>query len=91
MAQSKEAVLALLSPADREALTSVLKQYQDDGVSNPKIPLDYDVDGDGKTDAWALDTFGQLTLVTVESVDDTVYVSDGTGVEQGGNGEGDES
>lgn len=84
MAQSKEAVLALLSPADKAALTDALKAYQDDGVSNPKIPLDYDIDGDGKADAWALDTFGRLTLVTVESVEDTVFVADGTGAEQGG-------
>jgi hypothetical protein len=91
MAQSKEAVLALLTPTDREALTSVLKGYEADGVKDPKIPLDYDVDGDGKADAWALDAFGQLTLVTVDSVEETVYVSDGTGVEVGGNGEGGES
>lgn len=84
MAQSKEAVLALLQPSDREALVTALKQFQDDGVANPKIPLDYDVDGDGKTDAWALDTFGQLTLVNVDDVAETVYVSEGTGVEVGG-------
>ena len=45
---TKEEVLTGLSPADKEALTGILQGYKADGVADPKLPLDYDVEGDGK-------------------------------------------
>lgn len=84
---TKEEVLAGLSDVDRTELTNALKAWAADGVVDPKIVLDYDVDGDGKPDAWALDASGALVLVTVDSVTDTVFESTGSGVEQGGTGE----
>jgi hypothetical protein len=81
MAQSKDAVLALLTQNDRDNLVAALKGWAEDGVKDPQIPLDHDVDGDGIVDAWALDENGELTLVNAVSVADTVSVSDGSGIE----------
>lgn len=83
---TKEEVLAGVTDADRQELTAALKAWSDAGVADAKIPLGYDVEGDGKADAWALDANGQLTLIDVDDIEQTVAMSDGSGVEQGGNG-----
>ncbi|UDG78655.1 lysin A [Microbacterium phage Neptune] len=71
----------LLEPEDREIITSALRDWAKDGVERPLIPMDVDVDGDGIVDAWGLDAFGNLIVVSGIDLKDTVYVADGSGIE----------
>lgn len=81
---TKEQFLAALPDEDRVAITSVLQQWKANGVENPLLPLNIDIDGDGICDAWSLDAFGELILVSNIHVDDTVSASEGGGVETEG-------
>jgi len=67
--------------ADRETIKQALLGWEADGVVNPLIPIDGDVDGDGVADAWALDDQGNLIIVQVVQITDTVSQSVGGGVE----------
>ncbi|QLF84358.1 endolysin [Microbacterium phage Karate] len=71
---------SLLEPEDREIITSALRQWAEEGVERPLIPMDVDVDGDGIVDAWGLDAFGNLIVVSGVNLGDTVYVSDGSDI-----------
>lgn len=89
MVVTSEEIEEQLTEADRAQLIESLKSWRDNGVENPHIPLGYDADGDGGLDAWALDENDELVLIAVEGLDDTVFESEGDGVEVGGNGGGD--
>lgn len=65
-----------LSPEDLEAIKQILTSYKLDGVENPLLPTDVDIDGDGIADAFGLDSNGNVILVTAVSLADTVYVAD---------------
>lgn len=81
---TREEIIASLSPEDEQAITTALNNWIEAGVEAPRIILGYDADEDGALDAWAFDEAGRLTLVNVDSVDETVYSSEGDGTEQGG-------
>jgi hypothetical protein len=85
MTDEQQKVVDDLSPEDHDALVAVLKGWEEEGQLSPKLPLGYDVDQDGAIDAWALDEEGNLILTNVETIGETVFVSDGDGIEQGGN------
>ncbi len=65
------------SVEDLVAIKNILLQYKAEGVENPLLPLNADVDGDGIADAYALDAFGKVILVSGVPLADTVFVSDG--------------
>lgn len=65
------------SVEDLVAIKGILLQYKAEGVENPLLPLNADVDGDGIADAYALDAFGKVILVSNVPLSETVYVSDG--------------
>jgi hypothetical protein len=67
--------------ADRAVIRQALLDWQVDGVANPLLPLDGDVDGDGVADAFALDPFGNLIIVPAVPITETVSQSVGGGVE----------
>lgn len=69
-----------LPRADQLNLIEALKAWSPD-VSDPLIPVDADVDGDGKTDAYGLDSFGRLVFVSGADLTDTVFAADGSGFE----------
>lgn len=62
---------------DLVAIKGVLESWKADGVANPLLPLNVDLDGDGLTDAYGLDENGEVILVPGTKIEDTVYVSDG--------------
>lgn len=70
-----------LTDLDRETIRASLLARRAEGVENPLLPLDFDVDGDGICDAFGLDAFGALVLVSGVNVTDTVMESDGSGFE----------
>lgn len=74
--------LHALPDEDREALKSALLQLQSDG-EKPYIPLNVDIDGDGKPDAWTLGEDGEVTLVPAVPLEETAYVSDGDDIATG--------
>lgn len=68
-----------LTEDDRTALTTALKGMKE---SDPRpaqivIPMDVDLDGDGKVDGWGLDDDNNLIFVSGVDVADTGYESDG--------------
>jgi len=71
-----------LSVEDAEAIKGILIAWQDDGVENPLLPMDVDVDGDGIVDSWGLDGDGNVVVVSGTHLDDTVYVSEGDDISQ---------
>lgn len=66
-----------LKAEDLEAIKQILISYKLDGVDNPLLPTDVDMDGDGIADAFGLDADENVILVSGVSLDDTVYVADG--------------
>ena len=72
-----------LTPEDREAIRAILTNWKAEGVENPLVPMDVDVDGDGVVDAWGLDEDGQVVVVHSTPLDDTVFQSDGDGIVEG--------
>lgn len=71
--------LHALPDEDREALKLALQQLKDAG-EKPYIPLNVDIDGDGKPDAWTLDEDGEVILVAAVPLEDTAYVSTGDNI-----------
>lgn len=70
-----------LPEEDRLALRDILIQQRSEGVEDPLIPLNVDIDGDGIADAWALDENDDVVLRPGVKLEDTVYVSDGDDVD----------
>lgn len=75
-----------LTDEDKAALKQALLTWRDEGVANPRIPLDYDVDGDGIADAFGLDANDELILIPGTLVAETVALTGTEGglVESGG-------
>jgi hypothetical protein len=65
---------------DLVVIKGILLQYREEGVENPLLPLDVDIDGDGIADAYGLDENDEVILVSGCKLEDTVYVSDGDDV-----------
>jgi hypothetical protein len=68
---------SFLSREDYIAIREVLIAWREDGVANPLLPSNVDINGDGKTDSYGLDAFDNVIFVTSVKLEDTVYVSDG--------------
>ena len=66
-----------LSAEDLSAIKDILNSYKMDGIENPLLPMDVDIDGDGTADAYGLDAEGNVILVPGALLTDTVYVSTG--------------
>lgn len=69
-----------LTDLDRQVLRSALLAERADGVTNPLIPMDVDVTGDGVVDAWGLDGNDELVVVEGVALAGTTYVSEGDDV-----------
>jgi len=69
-----------LADEDRALIKKILTDYRDEGMENPRLPLNVDIDGDGIADAWALDENDEVVLVPDQKLEDTVYVSEGEDV-----------
>lgn len=65
---------------DRDAIKSILLQWRSEGVENPLLPMDVDVNGDGIIDSFGLDENDQVVVVLGTKLEDTVYVSEGDDV-----------
>lgn len=77
MTDSTPAAVLDLPDEDKAALLTALLQWKADGVANPLIPLDHDVDGDGIVDSFGLDDNDQLVLVPGVHIDTTVSIAVG--------------
>lgn len=66
-----------LKAEDLETIKSILIDYRNEGVENPLLPTDVDIDGDGIADAYGLDENDNVILVSGVPLDDTVYVATG--------------
>lgn len=65
---------------DLVVIKGILLQYREEGVENPLLPLNVDIDGDGIVDSYGLDENDEVILVSGAKLEDTVYVSDGDDV-----------
>lgn len=70
-----------LTREDVEAIKSILLQWRSEGKTNPLLPMDVDINGDGLVDSFGLDENGEVTLVLSTPLEETVYVSDGDDVD----------
>lgn len=73
------ATISDVSIEDQFALHAALLQWKNEGVVNPLIPFDLDLDGDGITDSFGLNENEELVIVSGVKVEDTVYESTGDG------------
>ena len=80
-----------LTPEDEKQIRDILVAWRDeDGVAEPLLPMDVDVDGDGIVDSWGLGPGDTVVVVTSRPLEETVFRSDGDGlVESGAPAEGD--
>lgn len=62
---------------DRDEIKSILLQWRSEGVENPLLPMDVDVDGDGIVDSFGLDENDEVVVVLGKPLEETVYVSEG--------------
>lgn len=69
-----------LSDEDRAGIKEILLQWRTDGVANPLLPLDVDLNNDGLADAFGLDENDEVVPVYGTPLSDTVYKSDGDDV-----------
>ena len=65
---------------DAEAIKSILLQWRTEGVENPLLPMDVDVDGDGIVDSFGLDENDEVVVVLGRPLKETVYLSEGDDV-----------
>ena len=70
-----------LSREDYQAIRGILRGYREDGVTDPLLPMDVDINGDGLCDAYALGEDDELVYRLSAKLEDTVYVSDGDDVD----------
>lgn len=66
-----------LSREDYAVTKEALLNWRQEGVANPLIPSDVDIDGDGIVDAYGLDENDEVIFVSGIALDDTVYLSEG--------------
>ena len=60
-----------------------MQTWRNEGVLDPRIPLDVDIDGDGIVDALGLDADGELVLIPGVALTETVYEATGETPEDG--------
>ena len=65
---------------DLVTIKMILEGYKSEGIENPLLPMNVDIDGDGIADAYGLDDNGEVCIVSGVDLKDTVYVSDGDDV-----------
>lgn len=74
-----------LGREDYNAIREVLLAWRKDGVENPLLPSNVDINGDGTTDSYGLDADDEVIFVSGVQIENTVYVSDGDdAIEHGG-------
>lgn len=66
-----------LNREDYATIKQILLQWKTEGVENPLLPSDVDVDGDGIVESYGLDENDNVILVRGAALTDTVYLSDG--------------
>lgn len=64
-----------------EAIRLSLIQWKESGHPNPIIPVYQDLDGDGIADFYGLDDNDQVITISGATIDDSVSVSSGGGIE----------
>lgn len=89
MTDDAPSYLDTIPAEDQAQIRRSLLEWRASGETNPMIPLDGDVDGDGVADAFALDTFGNLVIVPAVAIVDTVSLSTGGGIETDREGDAD--
>lgn len=65
------------SQEDVTTIRDILLQWKAEGVANPLLPADVDIDGDGIVDSFGLDENDEVIIVSGAKLEDTVYVSEG--------------
>lgn len=70
-------VKVTVSAEDLEVIKSILIQYKQEGNTNPLLPMDVDVNGDGIVDSFGLDADDNVIVVPGVKLEDTVYESTG--------------
>lgn len=73
-----------LTPEDEKQIRDILVAWREEGVAEPLLPMDVDVDGDGIVDSWGLGPDGSVVVVTSRSLEETVFRSDGDGLVESG-------
>lgn len=76
-----------LTDEDVAAIKVILLQWKTEGHPNPLLPADVDIDGDGVVDSFGLDEDDNVIVVSGVKLNDTVYVSDGDDITDGGEDE----
>ena len=66
-----------LKREDYSAIRDVLLQWKSEGVENPLLPSDVDINGDGIVDSYGLDDQDRVIMVAGVALESTVYVSEG--------------
>lgn len=72
-----------LTPEDEVEIRNILLNWRADGVENPVLPADVDIDGDGIVDGYGLSENDEVILVSGKPIEDTVFRSDGDGFVEG--------
>ena len=62
---------------DVTTIRDILLQWKSEGVENPLLPADVDIDGDGIVDSFGLDENDNVIIVSGAKLTDTVYESEG--------------
>lgn len=75
-----------LTGDEEAAIRDALIAWKASGIEEPRIPVYSDMDGDGVPDFFGLDAEGNVVLISGVSIEDSVSVSDGTGIEAEGVG-----
>ena len=66
-----------LSREDYAATRDALLTWRREGVQNPLIPSDVDINGDGIVDAYGLNELDEVIFVSGIELTNTVYLSEG--------------
>lgn len=69
---------------DTVAIREILLAWKKEGNTNPLLPADVDIDGDGIVDSFGLDENDNVIVVSGVKLEETVYVSDGDDIREGG-------
>ena len=69
---------------DTAAIREILLAWKKEGNANPLLPADVDIDGDGIVDSFGLDEDDNVIVVSGVKLEETVYVSDGDDIREGG-------
>ena len=74
---NQKSAASLLNPEDYSAIKGILLSYREEGVADPLLPADVDLNADGLADSWALDENDEVVIRYGTKLEETVYVSDG--------------